>query len=103
MNGQCSAPSHSGVQLSPLTFKPLLFANGTPYREPMNHYDVIVLGSGPGGASLAHKLASTGKSILLLERGDYRKRSVKDTPRAGIDYGEASLSALPRFQGNKAS
>ncbi|HEX2605089.1 MAG TPA: GMC family oxidoreductase [Oxalicibacterium sp.] len=40
----------------------------------MPHYDVIVIGSGPGGASLAHKLASTGKSILLLERGDYLKR-----------------------------
>jgi len=40
----------------------------------MSHYDVIVIGSGPGGASLAYKLASTGKSILLLERGDYLKR-----------------------------
>jgi len=40
----------------------------------MDHYDVIVIGSGPGGASLARKLASTGKSILLLERGDYLKR-----------------------------
>jgi choline dehydrogenase-like flavoprotein len=42
----------------------------------MDHYDVIVIGSGPGGASLAHKLASTGKSILLLERGDYLKREI---------------------------
>jgi choline dehydrogenase-like flavoprotein len=40
----------------------------------MTHYDIIVIGSGPGGASLARKLASTGKSILLLERGDYLKR-----------------------------
>jgi choline dehydrogenase-like flavoprotein len=40
----------------------------------MDHYDVIVIGSGPGGASLAHKLAATGKSILLLERGAYLKR-----------------------------
>jgi hypothetical protein len=32
-----------------------------------------------------------------------RKRSVKDTPRTGIDYAEASLSGLPMFQGNKAS
>ncbi len=39
-----------------------------------NHYDVIVIGSGPGGASLAHKLAPTGKRILLLERGDYLPR-----------------------------
>lgn len=40
----------------------------------MAHYDVIVIGSGPGGASLAHRLARTGKSILMLERGDYLKR-----------------------------
>ena len=40
-----------------------------------DHYDVIVIGSGPGGASLAHSLAPTGKRILLLERGDYLPRS----------------------------
>jgi len=36
-----------------------------------DHYDVIIIGSGPGGASVAHKLAPTGNRILLLERGDY--------------------------------
>ncbi len=41
----------------------------------MPHYDVIVVGSGPGGASLAHRLAPTGKRILLIERGDYLPRS----------------------------
>jgi choline dehydrogenase-like flavoprotein len=40
-----------------------------------DRYDVIVVGSGPGGASVAHKLAPTGKRILLLERGDYLPRS----------------------------
>jgi choline dehydrogenase-like flavoprotein len=38
-------------------------------------YDVIVIGSGPGGASLAHRLASTGKRILILERGFYLPRA----------------------------
>src|SRR5581483_10565065 len=33
------------------------------------HYDVIVIGSGAGGGSLAHRLASSGKKILILERG----------------------------------
>ena len=41
----------------------------------MDHYDLIVVGSGPGGASLAHSLAPTGKRILLIERGDYLPRS----------------------------
>jgi len=40
-----------------------------------DHYDVIVIGSGPGGASLAHRLAPTGKRILMLERGGYLPRS----------------------------
>ncbi|HEY5380407.1 MAG TPA: GMC family oxidoreductase [Pseudolabrys sp.] len=40
------------------------------------HYDLIVIGSGPGGASLAQKVAATGKRILLLERGGYLPRSL---------------------------
>jgi choline dehydrogenase-like flavoprotein len=40
-----------------------------------SHYDLIVIGSGPGGASLTHKLGATGKRVLLLERGDYLTRS----------------------------
>lgn len=38
------------------------------------HYDAIIIGSGPGGASLAQALAPTGKRILILERGDYLPR-----------------------------
>ena len=38
------------------------------------HYDVIIIGTGAGGGTLAHALASTGKRILLLERGDYVRR-----------------------------
>lgn len=38
-------------------------------------YDVIIIGSGPGGASVAYRLAPTGKRILLIERGDYLRRS----------------------------
>jgi len=39
-----------------------------------NPYDVIIVGSGAGGGTLAHKLAPTGKRILILERGDYVPR-----------------------------
>jgi choline dehydrogenase-like flavoprotein len=38
------------------------------------HYDVIVIGSGAGGGTLVNKLAPSGKSILLLERGDWLPR-----------------------------
>jgi choline dehydrogenase-like flavoprotein len=33
------------------------------------HYDVVIIGSGAGGATFAQALADTGKSILILERG----------------------------------
>jgi choline dehydrogenase-like flavoprotein len=39
-----------------------------------DHYDVIVIGSGAGGGTIAHRLAPTGKRVLLLERGDYLPR-----------------------------
>jgi choline dehydrogenase-like flavoprotein len=35
------------------------------------HFDVIVIGSGAGGGTLAYRLAPSGKKILILERGDY--------------------------------
>ena len=38
------------------------------------HYDVIIIGTGAGGGTLFHALASTGKRILLLERGGYVPR-----------------------------
>ena len=40
----------------------------------MDRYDVIIIGTGAGGGTLAHALAPTGKRILLLERGDFVRR-----------------------------
>ncbi len=37
-------------------------------------YDVIVIGSGAGGGTLARRLAPSGKRILLLERGGWLPR-----------------------------
>jgi choline dehydrogenase-like flavoprotein len=37
-------------------------------------YDVIVIGSGAGGGTLVHRLAPSGKRILLLERGGWLPR-----------------------------
>ncbi|MFZ5892982.1 MAG: GMC oxidoreductase [Myxococcota bacterium] len=40
----------------------------------LRHYDVIIIGSGAGGGTLAHALAASGKRILLLERGGHVPR-----------------------------
>ncbi len=34
-----------------------------------DHYDAIVIGSGPGGATIARDLTRQGKRVLILERG----------------------------------
>jgi choline dehydrogenase-like flavoprotein len=40
----------------------------------MDAYDVIIIGTGAGGGTLARHLAPSGKKILLLERGDWLPR-----------------------------
>jgi choline dehydrogenase-like flavoprotein len=40
----------------------------------MDTYDVIIIGTGAGGGTLARHLAPSGKKILLLERGDWLPR-----------------------------
>lgn len=46
-------------------------------------YDIIIIGTGAGGGTLAYRLASTGKRILVLERGDFLPRE-----KANWDAGE---------------
>ena len=41
-------------------------------------YDVIIIGSGAGGGTLAKQLAPSGKNILILERGDWLKREAEN-------------------------
>ncbi len=36
-----------------------------------NYYDIIIIGTGAGGSTMAYKLARTGKKILILERGGF--------------------------------
>jgi choline dehydrogenase-like flavoprotein len=40
----------------------------------MQHSDVIIIGSGAGGGTLAYRLAASGLRVLILERGDYVPR-----------------------------
>jgi choline dehydrogenase-like flavoprotein len=41
---------------------------------PTTHYDLIIIGTGAGGGTLAYRLAPTGKKILILERGPFLPR-----------------------------
>ncbi len=47
------------------------------------HYDIIIVGTGAGGGTLAQKLAPTGKRILVLERGD--RMALEEQNRADVD------------------
>jgi choline dehydrogenase-like flavoprotein len=44
----------------------------------MDAYDVIIIGTGAGGGTLARHLAPSGKRILLLERGDWLPRELEN-------------------------
>ena len=57
----------------------------------MNHYDVIIIGSGAGGGTLAYHLAPSGKRILILERGDY-------VPREPQNWDSRSVNVEARYQ-----
>lgn len=50
----------------------------------MTQADVIIIGSGMGGATLAAALAPTGKQILILERGDHLRPSANDRDPVAI-------------------
>jgi choline dehydrogenase-like flavoprotein len=54
----------------------------------MERYDVIVIGTGAGGGTLAHRLAPSGRRILLLERGDFVPREAQNwDARAAVTQG----------------
>jgi choline dehydrogenase-like flavoprotein len=56
------------------------------------HYDIIIIGSGAGGATLAYSLAPTGKRILVIERGDFLRRE-QDNWSAKAVFVEAKYQA----------
>jgi choline dehydrogenase-like flavoprotein len=54
-------------------------------------YDIIIIGTGAGGGTLAAKLAPTGKRILILERGDY-------VPREKDNWSAVAVNQLGKYQ-----
>jgi len=52
---------------------------------PNNRYDVIIIGTGAGGGTLASRLAPAGRKILLLERGGYVPREKDNWSSAAVN------------------
>lgn len=53
-----------------------------------DRYDVIIIGSGAGGGTLAHRLAPSGKRILIVERGDYLPREQENWMSKAVFAGD---------------
>ena len=57
---------------------------GADMTSLTNAYDVIIIGTGAGGGTLARQLAPSGKRILLLERGDWLPREPQNWDTADV-------------------
>jgi choline dehydrogenase-like flavoprotein len=56
-----------------------------------NRFDIIIIGTGAGGGTLAWRLAASGKRILLLERGGY-------VPREQDNWSPRAVNAEGKYQ-----
>lgn len=67
-----------------------------PGSDASDHYDVLVIGSGPAGGTLAAELAPTGKRIAVLERGDYLPRERENWDSEQV-FGTSRYSSGDQF------
>ena len=63
-------------------------------------YDVIIVGSGAGGGTLAHRLAPSGKRVLVLERGDWLPREIQNWDPAAVFVQNRYVSADTWYDGS---
>jgi choline dehydrogenase-like flavoprotein len=66
----------------------------------MDTYDVIIIGSGAGGGTLARHLAPSGKRILVLERGDWLPREPENWLAQDVFVDNRYVSADTWYDGN---
>ena len=57
-----------------------------------DHFDVLVIGSGPGGATVAARVAETGQRVLMIERGDFLPRE-RDNWNSQAVFGDSKYTA----------
>ena len=65
----------------------------SPIASIQSHYDVIVIGSGYGGAITASRLSRAGKRVCVLERG--KERQAGEFPSTTLEAGEELQIDLP--------
>src|SRR4051794_12687610 len=65
-----------------------------------DHYDVIIVGSGAGGGTLAHRLAPSGKRVLVLERGDWLPREIENWDATSVFVDNRYVSADTWYDGD---
>ncbi|MBL0927825.1 MAG: GMC family oxidoreductase [Phycisphaerales bacterium] len=54
------------------------------------HYDIIIIGTGAGGGTIARAVAGSGRRVLILERGDF-------LPRERENWDEKAVFADKRY------
>ena len=58
-----------------------------------DEFDVIIVGSGAGGGTLAHRLAPSGRRVLVLERGDWLPREAENWDATAVFVDNRYVSA----------
>ncbi len=82
----------------PVIPKDALFTHADLKRDRLETVDVVVIGSGAGGATVAKELAQAGRSVLILERGGHYVPALEfdqreDDMLAKIDGGRGLLTS----------
>ena len=60
-------------------------------KRVSEHFDIVIIGSGAGGGTMAYALADTGARILIVERGDF-------VPQEAENWDPDAVWRLLRYQ-----
>ncbi len=59
-------------------------------------FDAVIVGSGPGGSTVADELTQAGMSVLILERGRNRLINLENPHELAGDFSSDELKFLTR-------
>lgn len=62
----------------------------------MDHYDVIVVGAGPGGTTVAALLANAGKKVLLIDKNQRPGGRMMTIHKDGFSYELFHINCVPQ-------